>query len=51
MGAYETVIERKSTSPGNTSFTKTSGTDEMYQAFMKGKFYNSLMVSHLELDS
>jgi hypothetical protein len=51
MGAYKTVIERKSKSPGNTSFKKTSGEDDMYEAFMKGKFYNSLMVSNLKVDS
>jgi hypothetical protein len=49
-GAYETVIERKSRTPGDTSFKMTSGEDHMYQGFMKGKFYNSLLVSHLKVD-
>lgn len=51
MGAYETVIERKNSKSGDTSFVMTSGSEHMYKGFMKGKFYEKLMVSHLQVDT
>jgi len=50
MGAYTTVIQRKSKVAGNTSFKKTSGEDKMFEGFMKGKFYNSLKLGDLSSD-
>lgn len=51
MGAYKTVIERSSKTPGDTSFRMTSGTRSMFDAFMKGRFYEQIMVSHLTVDT
>ncbi len=51
MGAYTTVVERKSTTEGDTSFRMSSGTQSMFDAWMKGKFYESLMVKDLQVDT
>ncbi|MEO0993716.1 MAG: hypothetical protein AAFX62_07905 [Pseudomonadota bacterium] len=50
MGAYKTVVERKSTAEGNTSFRMTSGTQSMFDAWMKGKFYESMMINDLKVE-
>jgi hypothetical protein len=50
MGAYETVAERKSVKPGDTSFRMTSGTQSMFDAWMKGRFYEQIKVSDLQVD-
>ncbi|MEM9146295.1 MAG: hypothetical protein AAGC57_08865 [Pseudomonadota bacterium] len=51
MGAYKTIVERKSTKEGDASFRMTSGTKSMYEAWMKGKFYESMMISDLQVDT
>ncbi|WP_095589081.1 hypothetical protein [Actibacterium ureilyticum] len=46
----QTVIERRSSTAGNTSFTLTSGPQEMMDRFIAARGYQAMMVSHLEHD-